>query len=302
MSYHFEMKVRIVYPEGEELLYLHDRPSATEFVFEPRKKEDIPAVSYYWDRSLYAVQSERITTIHAFKNGFHNGMELINSLTEQFSDERSVYILWRGIRRGIRYRFILYAFVTDEDRVLNIENEVLERLKKFEIDYSVSKDNFPKKENASETLIFNLDSIDEDEFVDFNEPKCICYFEGENHNLEKVEKYTKGFKFISWDRDIPPEGDPAALAASIVTIVSSVVMMSLELWDRYRCWREEKDINKWRLETIRRYGIDGTLRIKDRKAMNKEGDIVYIFEDEGAHKRHSFFEVNPRTGKIRRLV
>lgn len=297
----FEIKIKVICATNSNYCHCSNVDNSLTIGPLPKELNDgrMNAMDYYHMRNAYLSKTEKHSTILGFKEKHEDGLAILDKLLG-LSKDPSVYMDWRGIRRGKYYQIMLYVFIMGDTQYIYYVESIQQILKSNEItvkseSHEVDNSNIHIKSNGC----FEIDSHFQNDYINYNRPRCKYYrFFRDESELYTLEKHTCGFEWASWDKDLPSEGDgdfDTNLILSLLSLIISafscgVPLLSAAIENHIR--------KKYQADIIAKYGIDGRLELVSKTSMNWLRRPIYVFQDRRGDIVFAEFEVDTKTGKI----
>lgn len=302
----FEIKVKITCAASEDFCYqrfnddtLHIGPLPPEEI----DNGQMNAIDYFYMRSSYLVKIEKLGVISACKDSHADGLKPLNEILGLSSDP-SVYMDWRGIRRGLAYQILLYVYIIGDNQYQYYVDTITQILENNGttvtsehriVDHSTV--------SISSNGIFEIESPFCDDFIRYDTPthKYHEFFRDYEEDLHVFEKYTQNCNWASWDKDLPAEGDSTEFFGHFLAALQIIIPLFQGCIAKYRVEREKRLIRVFYHRITDLYPIQGYLVLKTKNAMSRTGKRIHIFQDKRGSRIFSEFEVEVHSGRVRRI-
>lgn len=301
-----DIKVKIICAASDDYCYFSYNDKALKIG--PPLKEiydgNIRAMDYYHMRSSCLSKVEKHCAITGYKEVYESGLNLVDELLG-LQEDPSVYMDWRGIRRGLSYQIMLYVFIIGDSQYYRYVDSIRQVFEKYRVEinnqcYEIDHSNTHLKENGC----FEIDSHFNNAYIDYERPHCKYYrfFRDNEDELYTLEKHTQGLNWVSWDKELPSEGDGGFDTITLLTFLKCIweilVFGAPILWALI----ENGVRKKFEDAIIEKYGIDGRLEFISKTGMNRFRRPIYTFQDKRGDRILAEFEVDAQSGEIRRYL
>ena len=265
--------------------------------------EEYDADDYMFRRRMCISEEEKVYTMRVDVSNYDGGLGPIYTIFDLIVGNQNASMEWKGIRRGTDYTICVYIIAIGDELYEEIIDQIKKSLGKDDYEWLMLTEKTIRYKSESISTGFDIDDILKDKFVSFEEDRKFYHTKhADEGDLWIIEKHTKGCDWVSWDRDVPAEGDWISSTIMIVTFVLNVIKYLVERKEARKIREEKKLLNKYGGFICDNYDLQGYLVPRESDARDSNGNRMYVYEDRLGNRIYSVYGVNKKTGEVRVLL